>query len=103
MRLTLATILVPALAFAGPKGHQMTESKGVGTAPTTKTPSVCGVKILPLAVGNTWTYKMVPAPVPAEDQIKRIAPQQPNQVVITVKAVDNKKGADTVVTLEEKT
>ena len=103
MRLPLAILLIPSLALAAPKGHQMTETKGAGTAPTSKTASVCGVKVLPVSVGNTWTYKMVPAPIPPDDQIKRISPPQPNQIVITVKAVDAKKGADTVVTLEEKT
>src|SRR4051812_49080022 len=104
MRLTLAALLISTVASAAPKkGHQMAETKGVGTGTTTKTPSVCGVKILPLAVGNTWTYKMVPAPAPPDDQIKRIAPAQPNLVVITVKAIDAKKGGDTTVTLEEKT
>src|SRR5262249_31667348 len=82
--------------------HQMTETKGAGTAPTTKTPSQCGVKILPLAVGNTWTYSMVPAPTPADDQIKRLSPPQPNTVVVTVKSIDSKKGSATVITLEEK-
>ncbi len=81
----------------------MTETAGATTGPTTKTVSPCGVKILPLAVGNTWTYGFVPAPAPADDTIKRISPAAPNSVVITVKAIDTKKGADTVVTLEEKT
>ncbi len=104
MRLPLlAAALVPAVALAGPKAHQMTDTKVVGGGPTTKTASVCGVKILPLAVGNSWTYSMVPAPLPPEDMIKRLSPAQPNTVVVTVKSIDNKKGADTVVTLEEKT
>jgi hypothetical protein len=106
MRSTLvaALLLAPSLAVAGPKGkreaHAMTQNTG---APTTKTPSVCGIKILPLAVGNTWTYGMVPAPIPVDDSIKRLVPAQPNTIVVTVKAIDAKKGSDTVVTLEEKT
>jgi len=103
MRLPLiATLLVPTLAVAGPKAHQMVESKGAASGPTTKTVSQCGVKILPLSVGNQWTYSMVPSPLPPEDQIKRISPAEPNTIIITVKAIDNKKGADTVITLEEK-
>ena len=98
----IAALLVPALAVAAPKAHQMTETKGAGTGPTTKTVSQCGVKILPLSVGNQWTYSMVPAPLPPDDQIKRIAPAQPNTIVITVKSIDAKKCADTVITLEEK-
>jgi hypothetical protein len=103
----LAALLVPTLAIAAPKAgapkaHQMVETKGAGSGPTTKTVSQCGVKILPLSVGNQWTYSMVPAPLPPDDQIKRISPAEPNTIVITVKAIDSKKGADTVITLEEK-
>jgi hypothetical protein len=99
--LVLAAVLVPTLAVAGPRGHKMKETAGATTGPTTKTPSICGIKLVPFAVGNTWTYSRVPAPLPPEDLIKRLSPPQPNTIVVTVKAID-KKGPDTVVTLEEK-
>jgi len=60
----------------------------------------CGAKVLPLVVGNQWTYNPIPAPLPAPDAVKRLAPAQPKSLVITVKSVDAKAG-DTVVTLEE--
>jgi hypothetical protein len=92
----IATVLVvPALAVAGPK------KEAAGTA-AKQSPPACGVKLLPLVEGNTWTYENVAAPTPAEDAIKRIAPEPAKSIVITVKQVDAKKGADTVVTLEEK-
>lgn len=61
----------------------------------------CGVTLMPLVVGNQWTYSFVPAPTPATPDIARLAPATPKGFVITVKNVET-KGADTVVSLEEK-
>ena len=95
----IATLLVaPALAFAAPKKA----APAAGGPPTGKAAPACGVKILPLVEGNSWTYINVAAPQPAEDAIKRISPDPAKEVTITVKHVEAKKGADTVVTLEEK-
>jgi len=80
--------LVPAAALAQP-------------AKAGKPGTVCGVKVLPLAVGNVWTYSWVAAPTPALPDVARIAPPAPKTFTITVKAIDT-KGADTVVSLEEK-
>lgn len=103
--LVAAVVSLSSLAAAGPKPkgpHQMTDSSGAGAGPTGKA-SVCGVKVFPLAVGNQWTYSMVPSPLPPDAQIKRISPKQATTVVITVKSIEGgTKGADTVVTLEEK-
>ena len=103
--LAAAIVSLSSLAAAGPKPkapHQMADTSPAGAGPTGKA-SVCGVKVFPLAVGNQWTYAMVPAPLPPDDQIKRISPKQPIRVVITVKSIEGgAKGADTVVTLEEK-
>ncbi len=97
----IATVLVaPALAFAGPK--KASAPAAGGGPPVGKAAPACGVKILPLVEGNSWTYINVAAPQPAEDAIRRIAPEPAKEVTITVKSVDAKKGADTVVTLEEK-
>ena len=92
-----AILLAPAAALAGPKA-----GAPVGP-PTSKTPSPCGVKILPLAVGNSWTYSMVPAPTAPEDQIKRISPQEPDTITVTVKSIAPAKNGDTTITLEEHT
>ena len=58
--LAVAVLSLSGLAAAGPKKapHPMTET-GAGAGPTGKA-SLCGVKVFPLAVGNTWTYSMVP-------------------------------------------
>lgn len=76
--------LAPTLAAAAPKP---------GT--------VCGAKVLPLAVGNVWTYSTVAAPTPALPDVARIAPQAPKTFTITVKNIETKDG-DTIVSLEEK-
>jgi hypothetical protein len=111
MRTTLIALscvaLLPAAASGAPKAkkvpHQMLDTSPGAAGPTGKA-SVCGVKVFPLAVGNSWTYVMVPSPLPPDDQIKRISPPQAKQIDITVKSIDEgKKGADTVVTLDEKT
>lgn len=105
MRLTSFAALLalaPVSALGAPKakvppaGHTM---EGVG--PTGKA-SVCGVKVFPLAVGNSWTYTMVPSPTPPDKQLERISPTEPKEIVITVKSIDAPKTGDTVVTLEEK-
>jgi hypothetical protein len=89
--LLTALALVPALASAKPKQ----DAKAGGGKPA------CGVKIMPLAVGNQWTYNSIAAPLPPPDAIKRLSPAQPKAIVITVKSVEA-KGGETVVTLEEK-
>ncbi|HLL24195.1 MAG TPA: hypothetical protein VK427_18815 [Kofleriaceae bacterium] len=66
-----------------------------------KAPPACGAKVLPLVVGNSWTYNPVAAPTSLPEAMQRLAPNQPKQIVVTVKSVE-KQGADTVVTLEEK-
>ncbi len=65
-------------------------------------PSACGVKILPLVEGNSWTYEPTPAPRAAPPDITRISPPRADALTITVKKVET-KGPDTTVTLEEKT
>lgn len=95
--LLAAVLLLPAVAAdAKPKRRAAKAAKaGSGSAPA------CGVKLLPLVTGNVWTYNPVPAPAPVLPAIERIAPARPNAITITVKSVET-KGADTVVTLDEK-
>ena len=45
---------------------------GIGTK--AKTAGACGAKILPLSVGNSWSYVLIPAPLPAPPDVARIAP-----------------------------
>ncbi len=85
MRRWLVGLFVPALAHAAPAKR----------APTA---SPCGVKVLPLAVGNRWTYAFVPAP-----HAKPSEAVAANSIVITVKRIDAVQGGDAVITLEETT
>jgi hypothetical protein len=66
-----------------------------------KAAPACGAKILPLVVGNTWTYNPVAAPTSLPEAMQRLAPSQPKQIVVTVKSIE-KTGTDFVATLEEK-
>ena len=103
-RALVALLAVPTLALGAPKKKGTPAVRAGDAPPTTKTPSPCGDKILPLAVGNSWTYAMVPAPLPPDDQIKRISPAEVDSITITVKSIDAApKGGDTTITLEEKT
>ena len=103
-RALVAVLALPTLALGAPKKHAPAPVAAGGDAPpTTKTPSPCGEKVLPLAVGNSWTYGMIPAPLPPDDQIKRISPAEVDSITITVKSIDTPKGGDTTITLEEKT
>jgi hypothetical protein len=96
----LAVALAPAAVSEARPKAQPADAKG-GNAPVGKAAPACGAKVLPLIEGNSWRYVSVPAPLPAESAIARIAPAQPNTIVITVKKVE-KQGTDTVATLEEK-
>ncbi|HEX4449799.1 MAG TPA: hypothetical protein VH143_02960 [Kofleriaceae bacterium] len=108
-RVLVALLAAPSLALGAPKKKPAapapagSEDAAAKPPPSTKTPSPCGVKLLPIAVGNTWTYAMVPAPAPPDDSIKRISPAQFDSITISVKSIDAPKGGDTVITLEEKT
>jgi hypothetical protein len=82
----LALVAAPVVASAQPKP---------------KGKPACGVTLLPLVVGNQWTYSFVPAPQPAPPEIARISPPTPKGFVISVKNIET-KGTETVVSLEEK-
>ncbi len=90
----LALTLAPSVATAKPKAKKAAAAGAPAAA-------ACGVTVLPLVVGNQWTYAQTAAPTPATTDIARISPPQPKSFLITVKSVEN-KGGDTVVTLEEK-
>src|SRR5450432_933239 len=92
--LVAVLLALPALAGGVPK----VATKG---PPPSKTPPACGAKILPLVVGNSWTYGAVQAPQPPDEKIGKLAPMEPKTIVITVKSIDAGK-TETVVTLEEK-
>jgi hypothetical protein len=92
----LSLILLPPAAEAQKKRGDFTKG------PVGKAAPACNAKILPLVEGNKWTYGFVAAPIPPRDEMVKLSPSQPMEIVITVKAVEV-RGLDTVVTLEEKT
>jgi len=90
-------LLVPSVTQAQPK-QKVEFTKG----PVGKAVPPCGAKILPLVEGNQWTYAFIQAPTGPRDDLAKLTPSQPQEVVITVKKVET-NGPDTVATLEEKT
>ena len=89
-------LLVPSVTEAQPKKVEFTKG------PVGKAVPACGARILPLVEGNQWTYVFIQAPTGPRDDLAKLTPSQPQQVVITVKKIET-KGPDTVATLEEKT
>lgn len=87
----LPLLMASASATAAPKKGPAV-GKAAGPA--------CGVRVLPLVVGNSWTYVPVPSTFPPDKERARITPPQPKKIVVEVKSVEA-KGADTVATLEE--
>ena len=90
----LATAFVWSDASAAPKKKGAVPAAG-------KSAPACGAKILPLVEGNTWVYNPVAAPTSLPEAMQRLAPNQPKSVTVTVKSIE-KKGAETVATIEEK-
>ena len=92
---TLAAVLavIPlAIAVPSPTAHAVPDKP--------KSPPACGAKILPLVVGNTWTYVAGVANNVQSVIDARIAPRQPTRIVINVKSIEP-RGSDTIVALEE--
>lgn len=85
----------PTVAAAGKKVEY---TKG----PVGKVAGACGAKILPLVEGNKWTYGFVESGLPPRDDLNKLMPAEPSQIVITVKSIET-KGDETVISLEEKT
>ena len=85
----------PLSGVATAKPKKTTAAAGGKAAPA------CGVKILPLVVGNQWTYNLSPALVAAPEAISKLAPMAPRSIVVDVTGIDS-KGADTVVAISEK-
>lgn len=81
-------------------------SGSASAAPRKKGPAAggpgpaCGVRVLPLAEGHSWTYAEMPSTMAPDKDKQRITPPQPKQVKVTVTKVEA-SGDDTVVTLDE--
>lgn len=90
-------LLAPSISEAQPKK----KPEPIPNGPVGKAVGACGVRILPLVEGNSWTYGFVAAPTQPPPDLIKLMPSQPSEITITVKSVET-KGGDTVVTLEEK-
>jgi len=104
-RLAAVLLLAPAVTLAGPKDKAGGPAEAAGgKGPAGKTPSTCGTKVFAFAEGNEWTYGAVTSMIQLADNDprKRMSPPQPKTVHVVVKSVKAEKGADTVITLEEK-
>lgn len=97
--LALLSLTLGSMLAAG--GHAADAAPAAQAKAAGKPGTVCGAKVLPLAVGNVWTYSAVAAPTPALPDVARISPPTPKTFTITVKSIEP-KGTDTLVTLEEK-
>ena len=106
---TFGAVLLPLILLV-PAATQAQKKAGAGDAkkkieytkgPVGKAVAPCGAKILPLVEGNRWTYGFVESGVPPRDDLLKLTPSEPMQIVISVKSIET-KGDETVVTLEEK-
>jgi hypothetical protein len=94
-------LVVVALTFLVLGAGTAAAQKGKGAA--AKPASACGQKLLPLTVGNTWTYEPIPLPPeaqPREDQV-RFLPPQFKKVVVTVASIEAKDGKSVVHLTED--
>jgi hypothetical protein len=82
-------------------GEAQPKKKDFPKGPVGKATPACGAKIMPLVEGNKWTYGFVAAPIPPREDLAKLTPSQPKEIVVTVKSVET-RGTETFVTLEEK-
>ena len=99
-----ASALVGALAVpASAKPNPAASSTGTGKAKAAvggKAVSACGIKFLPLLVGNSWTYKSVAAPIALPPVEEKQTPLAAKEIVVTVASIET-KGNETIVTFDE--
>jgi hypothetical protein len=96
-----AALVFAAAVFATAADAAPKKAAPAAIKPAGKSPPTCGVHLVPLVVGSTWTYIAVDSHVAVDPQIARLAPAQPKKVVVSVKSVEPKGKTDFVVTLEE--
>lgn len=79
------------------------DQAAAATAKPAKATNACGIKALPLALGNSWTFIAAAPPQEATPQQKQFLPPQPKQVVITVADIKpaEKAGLTTVSLTED--
>jgi hypothetical protein len=81
--LGLVAVAVPALTLLEPA------PSATAQAAKAKVVSACGIKALPLSVGNTWTFVAAAPPQEPSPQQKLLLPVQPKQVVLAVTKIES--------------
>jgi hypothetical protein len=89
--LAIAAALILAVVASG---------REASAQPKPKAKSACGIRLLPLTVGNKWTFVQMKPPAEPDEGQKRYIPVQPTQVTIEVKDITD-AGGKSVVKLEE--
>jgi hypothetical protein len=92
LRAAVVSFVVVAVAVLAPGDAAAQKGKKKGSA--------CGIRGLPLVVGNQWTYSPSMTKKAPEAQA-RFIPPVPSKIVISVMAIDQKDGATVVRLLEE--
>jgi hypothetical protein len=90
----------PAAPATGAPAAPAAGQPKAGGAPLLKGKPACATRLLPLVIGNTWTYLAAPSGVQLDIKEQAQLPNQPKKVIITVKDVATVAGVSTV-TLEE--
>jgi hypothetical protein len=89
-----------APATSGTPAAGQPKAGAVPAASLPKGKPACATRLLPLVIGNTWTYISAPPSVQLDTKELAQLPNQPKKVIITVKDVSTTAGISTV-TLEE--
>lgn len=87
----VGALVVPAVAKSKGKGK---DKPAVGANAV----SACGIKFLPLLVGNSWTYKSVAAPIALPPLEEKQTPLAAKEIVVTVASIENER-SETIVNL----
>ncbi len=93
----VGAFVMPAAAKPNPTSSDKSKNKAAVGA---KAVSACGIKFLPLLVGNWWSYQSVAAPIALPPVEEKQTPLPSKQILVTVAAIET-KGSETIVTFDE--
>jgi hypothetical protein len=101
--LSLSLVSIGVVAMAGVASAQPRRPAAGRPAAPVRAERACGVTVLPLSVGNEWTYDNVP--LPPEEQLtdaqQKQTPFPPKKIVIKVTKLETKDGVTTVTLSED--
>ena len=93
----VGALVMPVVAKSNPTSSDKAKSRSAVGA---KAVSACGIKFLPLLVGNWWSYQSVAAPTALPPAEEKQTPLPSKQILVTVASIET-KGSDTIVTFDE--